>query len=631
MKQLLKTILLILLVAGSIFSVNGQSPLLRVQDQLSPAIPSGMKDFIGQRLDLAYDHRILAQDLDRLADPFKIRTEERCWQSEFWGKWFTSAVLAWQYHPTPALRAKLDSAVNKLLATQTPDGYIGNYAPQQELQQWDIWGRKYCMLGLIAWYDVTGDQKCLRAAVASAGYLMQELVQKKARIALLGNHRGMAATSVLEPITQLYVRTKEKRFLDFAEEIVQQWETVGPQLIAKSTVNVAERFPVPAKSWWGYEQGQKAYEMMSCYEGLLELYRITGKPAYRTAVENTWENIKETEINIVGSGTSMECWFGGKKLQPFLAKHYQETCVTATWIKLSYQLLRLTGEAKYAEAIEQAFYNGLLGSMTPDGVSWAKYSPITGIRSEGEDQCHMGLNCCVASGPRALFLFPRMVVMGAGNDMNVNFYSQGSYTVSRGKSSSVELIQETDYPVNGRIGISVNTPQPQSFTIRLRIPAWSVQSTIAVNGEAIEGLKAGTYASIQRVWKKGDRITISLDMRGRMETIKNVESFIAVARGPIVLTRDIRISGPADIDESITPLLEKDGSVVLKPVTAPNGMWLAFEIPCVAGSYRAEESAKPLPLLFCDYLSAGNTFSAASRFRTWYPQLIDVSEKVGHP
>lgn len=628
MNHSLRSIFLLLFFAGCGFHLCGQSSF--VQDKLSPALQSSMQDFTGNRLDLAYEHRIFAQDLDRLADPFKTRTEERCWQSEFWGKWFTSAVLAYQYHPTPALRSKLDSAVKKLLATQTPNGYIGNYAPQQELQQWDIWGRKYCMLGLIAWYDLTSDAKSLAAAVASADYLINELKQKNATIALLGNHRGMAATSILEPITQLYVRTKQQRFLDFAETIVQQWETVGPQLIAKSTVNVAERFPIPSKSWWGYEQGQKAYEMMSCYEGLLELYRITGKAAYRTAVENTWENINSTEINIVGSGTSMECWFGGKKVQPFLAKHYQETCVTATWIKLSYQLLRLTGEAKYADAIEQSFYNGLLGSMTPDGATWAKYSPITGIRSEGEDQCRMGLNCCVASGPRALFLFPRMVAMSAGNDVTINFYNQGAYTVSLANGNKVELVQETHYPVDGEVNIRVNTSQSQEFAISLRIPAWSEQSAVTVNGEAVAAVKAGTYAVIKRTWKKGDVIAVSLDMRGRIATINNVERFIAVTRGPIVLTRDIRISGPTDIDESITPVLAKDGSVLIKPVAATNGMWLTFEIPCVAGSYRAEESAKPLPLLFCDYLSAGNTFTEASRFRTWYPQLIDVSEKVGH-
>ena len=184
--------------------------------------------------------------------------------------------------------------------------------------------------------------------------------------------------------------------------------------------------------------------------------------------------------------------------------------------------------------------------------------------------------------------------------------------------------------MDGAIAIRVNTSQALDFAIRLRIPAWSEQSTITVNGEAVSSVKAGYYATIKRSWKKGDVIAVSLDMRGRIETFNSVERYIAVARGPIVLTRDIRISGPTDIDESITPVLAKDGFVVIKPVTAANGMWLNFEIPCLAGSYRAEESAKPLSLLFCDYLSAGNTFTEASRFRTWYPQLIDVSEKAGH-
>ena len=145
---------------------------------------------------------------------------------------------------------------------------------------------------------------------------------------------------------------------------------------------------------------------MSCYEGLLELYRVTGKPEYKKAVENTWESIHETELNIAGSGSAMECWFGGKDYQTMAINHYQETCVTATWIKLSQQLLRLTGDAKYADAIEQTYYNALLGSMYADGSDWAKYSPLSGERLKGEQQCSMGINCCEASGPRGLFTLP---------------------------------------------------------------------------------------------------------------------------------------------------------------------------------------------------------------------------------
>ena len=118
-------------------------------DILTNAAASSPTGFIGDRLEAAYKNRILAQDANRLVKPFLNRTETSCWQTEFWGKWFTSAILAYRYKPTPELKAVLDKSVADLIATQSPDGYIGNYAPEKHLQQWDIWGRKYCMLGLI--------------------------------------------------------------------------------------------------------------------------------------------------------------------------------------------------------------------------------------------------------------------------------------------------------------------------------------------------------------------------------------------------------------------------------------------------------------------------------------------------
>ncbi|MCL1822293.1 MAG: glycoside hydrolase family 127 protein, partial [Prolixibacteraceae bacterium] len=368
-------------------TVSAQKTVVKpvVEDKLSEAKPLSVNEFIGEKLDASYENRILAQDVERLIEPFRNRTETTCWQSEFWGKWFTSAVLAYKYKPTPGLKATLDKAVSGLMATQTPDGYIGNYAEKNHLQAWDIWGRKYCMLGLLAYYDITDDKKTLQAAVKLADHLMKELKDNDIPISLLGNYRGMAASSVLEPICQLYARTGEKRYLDFAEQIVKLWETDrGAALISKADVDVARRFP-PSQSWYSPEQGQKAYEMMSCYEGLLELYRLTGNSEFKAAVEKTWQNILDTEINIVGSGAAAECWFGGKRFQTLPIYHFQETCVTVTWIKLNQQLLRLTGEAKYANDIELTYYNALLGAMSPDGSDWAKYTPVSGLRHEGSE------------------------------------------------------------------------------------------------------------------------------------------------------------------------------------------------------------------------------------------------------
>ncbi len=235
-------------------------------------------------------------------------------------------------------------------------------------------------------------------AARLADHLMLELDQKKppsSPWAIIGVwlhplYWNRFACFILEP--------GKKKYLDFALDIVRQWESEnGPQLISKATIDVASRFPKPQKNWYGWEQGQKAYEMMSCYEGLLELYRLTGEVKYKQTVEKVWDNILHTEINIAGSGSSVECWFHGQAHQAEPVYHYQETCVTATWIKLSQQLLRLTGEAKYADAIESTYYNALLGAMRPDGSDWAKYTPLTGQRLEGSEQCNMGLNCCNAS------------------------------------------------------------------------------------------------------------------------------------------------------------------------------------------------------------------------------------------
>jgi len=301
-----------------------------VKDTLSVSDGAKMKGYIGKKLDLSYKNRILAQDVDHLVEPFRHRNETRMWQSEFWGKWFTSAVLAYRYRAEPELKKVLQTAVEGLISTQTPDGYIGNYKQESHLEQWDIWGRKYCLLGLLDYYDVTNDKASLKAATKLADHLIKEINDKDGVIVNKGNYRGMAASSVLEPMVRLYSRTGDKKYLSFAETIVQQWETAdGPKLISKAAVNVSERFPRPT-NWYSWEQGQKAYEMMSCYEGLLELYRITGNNSYKEAVEKTWQNIKDTEINIAGSGASEEMWFGGKKLQALPVAHFQETCVTST-------------------------------------------------------------------------------------------------------------------------------------------------------------------------------------------------------------------------------------------------------------------------------------------------------------
>ena len=623
-KVLVLVFILIYLVKSNLFAKNDNRQV--VGDVLYPSSEVHLNGYLAGKLDESLNNRILAQDVDRLIEPFKPanRTETRLWQSEFWGKWFTSAILAYKYKPDPRLRKVLDHAVSGLLATQTPDGYIGNYAEAHRLEEWDIWGRKYCMLGLLAYYDLTKDKKSLTGASRVADNLISDLNKKGGIIVTKGNYRGMAASSVLEPICLLYKYTGNKKYLDFALEIVRQWETPeGPQLISKANVNVAERFPKP-KNWYSPEQGQKAYEMMSCYEGLLELYRLTGNETYKKAVVETWQNIKDTEIDIVGSGASTEMWFGGKAVENTPIHHFQETCVTVTWLKLTEQLFRLTGEAKYADEAEKTYYNALLGSMSNHGATWAKYTPLNGQRLPGSEQCGMGLNCCEASGPRGLFAIPMHLVMERKEGLQVNYFADGTFKLKSPQGNPVTLTQHTDYPRSGVIEMSIDLQKPEDIEIDIRIPGWSKNTKLSVNGIAVNDLQAGQYAKIKRTWKTGDKIALELDMRGRIvETGTNTRS-MAILRGPIVLARDARFEGTG-IAAVLKPVADKDGYIKLTPISNPtsDGILMLFNADFIPESY-SENPKGPASITLCDYASAGNGHEN-SFYKVWSPQLLNPS------
>lgn len=622
----MKGIYTILLLVGTQLVAQAQKVKPSIQDHFYAANHSVIKGRIGEKLDQSYENRILVQDIEHLIAPFRQRNESRMWQSEFWGKYTTSAVLAYKYRPEPAMLKTLQHAITGLISTQTPDGYIGNYSPEHRLEQWDIWGRKYSMLGLLDYHELTHDQASLAAAAKVADHLMKEIADRDGLIVNKGNYRGMAASSVLEPMVKLYRFTGKDKYLNFAKEIVRQWETPqGPNLISKADQDVSSRFPRPA-SWYSLEQGQKAYEMMSCYEGLLELYRITGEPSYRAAVEKTWQNIKDTEINVAGSGASEEMWFGGKQRQTLPVAHFQETCVTATWIKLNQQLLRLTGEVKYADEIEKSYYNALLGALNHNASEWAKYTPLNGRRLPGSGQCGMELNCCDASGPRGQFTLPLTTVMRTNDGLAVNFYVEGQYSLTTPKGKKVSLKQETGYPVSGTINLSLDLPQAEEMTLQLRIPAWSEINEAYVNDEPVTGIKAGEFIKIKRKWSAKDLVRVQLDMRGRVERHDTNGQFVAIFRGPMALSRDTRFGGP-DLITVNRPVVDKAGYFELKPVansTAEN-LWMHYKGKFVPESYM-EVAADPIEIDLIDYASAGNG-TESSAFAVWLPQLFSNREQ----
>jgi len=498
-------------------------------------------------------------------------------------------------------------------------GFVGDSA---RLQQWDIWGTKYTLLGLLAYYDLTGDKEVLKGSCRLADNLLSLVGPGKVNIVKTGNYRGMPSSSILEPMVYLFRRTGDKRYLDFAKYIVEQWETPdGPKLISKALegILVSERFPHPAV-WWSYDNGQKAYEMMSCYEGLLELYRITVDPSYLKAVEAAVKNIIENEINIAGSGTAFECFYNGAKYQTEPTYHTMETCVTMTWMKLCFNLLRLTGNPVYADQIEKSAYNALLASLKGDGSQIAKYSPLGGIRHAGEQQCGMNINCCNANGPRAFMMLPLFAVMGSPNEVYINMYGKLESVVLLNLKNKVAINQASDYPVSGNIEIDVNPEKPEYFMIAFRIPEWSKNSILTINGNVVSDLVPGTYKKVYRLWNKADKVILRLDMTGRLITLNGYQ---AILRGPVVMARDTRF-GDGFIYES-AEVKEKNGIVDLLPSSnKPDNVWMSFTAPLILGTDLEGDFRNPLQVNFCDFASAGNKWGEDSRYRVWIPKTLNV-------
>ena len=267
--------------AGAALAVSG--PLDGIGDVT-------LKGRIGDQLDRMIERHVIGTDVDYITAPFQEKTERHgWWQTEFWGKYMHAAVPYQRYTGSAKLKAAIDRGVARILASQEPNGYIGNYPDELRCGEgWDVWGMKYTMMGLLHAYDATKDAKTLAACRRVCDYVIGEIGpggRRGRELWQTGNWSGYASSSILEPVMWLYNRTKEQKYLDFAAYLVKGMTepASGPRLLdlALKGVSVADRngHGNTPETHGGYVMKHnrwKAYEMMSCYQGLVEYAEATG-------------------------------------------------------------------------------------------------------------------------------------------------------------------------------------------------------------------------------------------------------------------------------------------------------------------------------------------------------------------
>ena len=608
-----------------------------------------LKGALGERLAMMLERHVIAMDVDYITAPFSEKTETKeWWQTEFWGKWMHAAMPYYRYTRSERLLAAIDRGLDRMLASQEPSGYIGNYPDELRCGEgWDVWGIKYTMLGLLHYYDAAPDRaraaKALAACRRLCDYLIAELGPDGKRDRELwqtGNWSGFASSSVLEPVMWLYQRTQEQKYLDFATYIVKGMTEpeLGPRLLdlALQGVSVADRNGYgnadKADGGGGYvmkHNRTKAYEMMSCYQGLLEYYEVTGRKELFEAAKATADDIIKTEINLAGGCACSEAWYHGARKQHLPYCRLQETCVTTTWMRLCEKLLELTGDPKWADQLERTFYNAYLAALKADGSEFAAYTPLSGSRFHGHDHCYMHINCCNANGPRGFLCFLKEFFHAtADGGMVVNFYSSAlmeDTLPKTGKRVAFEMYSR--YPRMASARLVSHTEGVGKVPLKLRIPAWSETTRVRLNGKELPGVKSGAYFTIDHEWRLGDVVEVDFDL----VVIAHKQGHqLAFTSGPVLLARDSRFHD-GDLHEPWRAgWISVDGQRLLyfSAVRSPSDRFgITFSATLPIGVHAENpEGALPSTVFFCDYASAGNTWARDDFYQTWFTEEYHQNE-----
>ncbi|MBO5946052.1 MAG: glycoside hydrolase family 127 protein, partial [Clostridia bacterium] len=388
---------------------------------------------------------------------------------------------------------------------------------------------------------------------------------------------ALNSSSILEPVVRQYWLTGEKKYLDFASYIVKRGGSKWGNIYKVAIEGKKAPYEYPVT---------KAYEATSFFEGVLEYYRATGDEDAKAAYINFMAKVVETDLTVIGcSGCTHELFDHSSLVQTEVNDEVkQETCVTVTLMKAFYQALCLTGEAKYAEAMERSGYNAMLGAVnfnklysfpndkgSPsdrefvatapfvrliEGFTFDSYSPLykdKRARRIGGFKVMPGgtsYGCCACIGASGIAVMPISSVMLSKNGLTVNHYMNGTFT-----AGGVTLEMKTKYPYGEKISIKIHTGAPVSFALSLRIPSETI-GRATVDGKVAEVNKLG-YATIEREWCDGDTVEIVIP---REFTTMRLNGKICVIYGAIVMALDERNQ---DINVKVT-----DKITGVEPITA---------------------------------------------------------------
>lgn len=581
------------------------------------------------KLRLITEGILKAIDMHALADYFR-HTMDMFATGEFWGKLMRASCLVCAYTGDAVLYKIVEEAARDMLSLQRADGCLStcpDHTQPRGSHGSDLWERKYVLVGLLAYHELTGDQEALEACVRLVRYTNAQVGDPpKTPITETGwAFCGIESSSILEPVLRVYSLTRDPAALELGTYIVNSG--------CCSRENIFEairRGRAPMEIGWNGEPTQsiaKAYEMMSCFEGLCEYHRVTGDPQVLETVKCFWDKVEQEEITLLGSGGADAPFnLGPGTGEQWNRTRYEqtnpdidlmmETCVTVYWMRLSYQLLRLTGEVKYADELEKSLYNAIFGAIRPDGRFFEYFPRFNGVRNPKVNYSFningFDLSCCTANGPTGLGMTPFLTFSGTPEGLAVNLYETATVRVPHGEAV-VTLTMISDYPMMGRATLRVHSvegvpPAKKPLDVLLRVPGFARDFTVMKPGQprTLHKGEPGQYLPLSCVPEPGEEWLVCFDIplvRHKAPHGSNPagDSFLAFTYGSILLARDAR-----------------DGVPPLTPVSLEEPREWRVSPSERGGFMTVYVTVGDTELKLVDYMTAGGDWQG-TEFASWLP------------
>lgn len=611
--MLLQKSVFTLLLAGTLFSAvcaqEGRPPVQKVRFSVPAAytlqLPEAdrLTGYLGMRYDDNLQNRLLNIDETGILEGFRSRPGKQRWIGEHVGKYLEAAANTWLITRNPALKKQMDRIFNALVSTQLPDGYLGTYLPESYWTSWDVWVHKYDLVGLLAYYKATGNQKALDAAVKIGDLLVKNFGDQAGQkdIIKAGSHVGMAATSVIDPMTDLYLWTGDRRYLDFCNYIIRAYDhTGGPSIV--TTLLKEKQVNKVANG--------KAYEMLSNLVGIIKLYRLTGNENYLKTAQYAFDDIASKRLFVTGSTSDHEHFMPDNVLQADTAAHMGEGCVTTTWIQFNMQLFAISGDLRYYNEIEKAVYNHLLGAENPETGCVSYYTPLIGVKPY---RCN--ITCCLSSVPRGIALIPYLNYGKLNNRPTLLMYEAATIkdriVTSAGKETPVAITVSSAFPETGKATVKITLPSAARFALQLRVPVWATGFKAVAGGKTYTG-KADALITIDRSWGRENTVAVSFDIPVNvLPGGQSYPNFIAIKRGPQVMSVDQSLNPSYDLTKAtftVPAAIRLSGADDKLPV-----QWIGKQ--AYTATFKTAGN-KVQPVVLVPYAEASQTGGAAS---VWIP------------